>query len=75
MTVLENITYGLHFHKIEKKRAKARLDELLESLNLSSLKRRLPLNLSGGELQRVALGRALMVEPKVLLLDEPPLSP
>jgi molybdate/tungstate transport system ATP-binding protein len=71
LTVLENITYGLHFHRIDKTHAKKRLDRLLEVLNLFVLKQRFPVNLSGGEKQRVALARALMVEPKVLLLDEP----
>ena len=65
LTVLENITYGLHFHRIEKADAERRLDRLLGVLNLFDLKQRFPLNLSGGEKQRVALARALMVEPKV----------
>jgi molybdate/tungstate transport system ATP-binding protein len=71
LTVLENITYGLHFHKIGKTQAEERLTHLLDVLNLSHLQQRLPINLSGGEKQRVALARALMVEPEVLLLDEP----
>jgi len=71
LTVLENITYGLHFHRIDKEQAEKRLNRLLEVVNLSHLKERLPVNLSGGEKQRVSLARALMVEPRVLLLDEP----
>jgi molybdate/tungstate transport system ATP-binding protein len=71
LTVIDNITYGLHFHKIDKKEAGVRLERLIYELDLSHLKGRLPINLSGGELQRVALARALMVNPKVLLLDEP----
>jgi len=71
LTVLENINYGLHFHKIDKTQAEKRLNRLVEDLNLSHLLKRFPLNLSGGELQRVALARALMVNPSVLLLDEP----
>jgi len=71
LTVLENVKYGLHFHEIEKTEAKKRLNHLLDQLNLRSITKRLPTNLSGGELQRVALARALMVKPSVLLLDEP----
>jgi molybdate/tungstate transport system ATP-binding protein len=71
LTVMENIKYGLHFHKLNRKEAEKGLGELIEELDLAHLGNRLPLNLSGGELQRVALARALMVNPRVLLLDEP----
>jgi len=71
LTVRDNIIYGLHFHHIDKTKAKKDFSRLVEELNLVHLLRRLPTNLSGGEKQRVALARALMVEPKVLLLDEP----
>jgi molybdate/tungstate transport system ATP-binding protein len=71
LTVMENITYGLHFHKIDKTQTKQRFDQLMEVLDLSHLHHRLPTNLSGGEKQRVAVARALMIEPRVILLDEP----
>ena len=70
-TVLQNITYGLHFHKAKKAEARDRRDHLIDLLQLSHLLNRLPTHLSGGEKQRVALARALMVAPEVLLLDEP----
>jgi len=70
-TVLQNITYGLHFHKAQKTEAQDRRENLIDLLQLSHLLHRLPTHLSGGEKQRVALARALMVAPEVLLLDEP----
>ncbi|MFW6138553.1 MAG: ATP-binding cassette domain-containing protein [Spirochaetota bacterium] len=71
MTVLGNISYGLHFHKVEKPERNRRIQKYTSELNLFHLLNRNPDTLSGGELQRVALARALMVKPRVLLLDEP----
>jgi len=71
LTVRDNITYGLHFHRMPKDEANKRLDRLVDELDLAHLLNRLPTNLSGGENQRVALARALIVSPQVLLLDEP----
>ena len=70
-TVLQNITYGLHFHNEQKADSENRRERLIDLLKLSHILNRLPTHLSGGEKQRVALARALMVAPEVLLLDEP----
>lgn len=75
MTVFENIAFGLRSKPWRSRPSgaaiKAKVEELLELIQLGPLAQRVPSQLSGGQRQRVALARALAVEPRVLLLDEP----
>ena len=71
MTVLDNVCYGLTVSGETKPRAIERAQESLRLVGLADFAARFPNELSGGQQQRVAVARSLVLQPKVLLLDEP----
>ncbi len=71
MTVFKNIAYGLKLRRWDRKDIKRRVEQVLDVVGLEGLEHRLPSELSGGQMQRVAVARSLAPEPAVLLFDEP----
>ena len=71
MTVRGHLSFGPKVHRWDREEIEARVEELAQKLQITDILNRKPTGLSGGECQRVSLGRALAIRPSVLCLDEP----
>ncbi|UCH24356.1 MAG: ABC transporter ATP-binding protein [Trueperaceae bacterium] len=71
LSVFENVAFGLRLRRVAKEDLAQRVRSALDMVGLSGFDSRLPAQLSGGQQQRVATARAIVIEPQLLLLDEP----
>lgn len=71
MTIRQNIAFGLRFQSLPKKEKERRVKSIIELVGLASSVHKYPYQLSGGMRQRVAVARSMVIQPEILLMDEP----
>src|ERR1700719_3344845 len=71
LTVFDNVAFGLRLRRVAKSEIAARVESVLRLVDLATMTGRFPAQLSGGQQQRVAIARSLVLEPQILMFDEP----
>src|SRR5438067_4233783 len=71
LSVFDNVAFGLRLRRIAKAEMRERIDRALQLVELAGLGQRFPAQLSGGQQQRIAIARSLVLEPQILMFDEP----